>query len=216
MDYFMQDEIIDLVDTTNKIIGQIGKNESHKSAKWHRTVSFILVDSKRKLIYFQDKAKVSELNSEDFFVKLNGGHLLSGETPEQGIRELEEELGIKVHPDKLIPMGIDQTAVDFSDKYKIREFMYYFIVDVEDVLNKVKFQDSEVSSLIYFDPEHALKLILGAAKEMTGIVYDGEKELEVTLKPTAFKNFTDDNLYLRIFLAVKRYFAGEPPEYIII
>jgi len=184
----MQDEIIDLVDTTNKVIGQIGKKESHRLAKWHRTVSFILVDSKQKLIYFQDKAQPSELKSEDFFVKLNGGHLLSGETPEQGVRELEEELGIKANPKNVIPIGINQTSVDFSNDYKIREFMYYFIVDVEDVLSKAKFQDSEVSSLIYFDPEHALRLILGKATEMIGIVYNGEKEIEMTLKPTGNRN----------------------------
>ena len=212
----MQDEIIDLVDTTNKVIGQVGKKESHKLAKWHRTVSFILVDSKQKLVYFQDKAKPSELNSQDFFVKLNGGHLLSGETPEQGARELEEELGIKVNPKNIVPIGINQTAVDFSEEYKIREFMYYFIVDIKDVLNKVKFQDGEVSSVIYFNPEQALKLVLGEITEITGTVFDGENESEITLKSTAFKNFTDDNLYLRIFLAVKRYFEGEPKKYIVI
>lgn len=212
----MQDEIIDLVDTTNKVIGKVGKKESHKLAKWHRTVSFILVDSKQKLIYFQDKAKPSELSSEDFFVKLNGGHLLSGETPEQGLRELEEELGIKTNPENVIPIGVNQTAVDFSEDYKIREFVYYFIVDIEDVLSKVKFQDGEVSSVIYFDPEQALKLVLGGTKEITGNVFNGETESPIALKSTAFKNFTDDNLYLRIFLAVKRYFEGEPREYIVI
>lgn len=212
----MQDEIIDLVDTTNKVIGTVGKKEAHKLAKWHRTVSFILVDSKKKLIYFQDRNKPTELQSEDFFVKLNGGHLLSGETPEQGVRELEEELGLKIAPENIIPIGINQTAVDFSEDYKIREFIYYFIVDIEDVLNKVKFQDGEVSSIIYFNPEQALQLVLGETKEITGTVFDGKIKSPIILKSTAFKNFTDDNLYLRIFLAVKRYFEGEPKKYIVI
>ena len=212
----MQDEIIDLVDTSNKIIGQISKNESHRLAKWHRTVNFILVDNKRKLIYFQDKGKSPDHNSEDFFVKLNGGHLLAGETPEQGIRELEEELGINRIQGKIIPVGINQTFVDFSEDYKIREFVYYFIVDVDDVQSKVNFLDGEVSSVICFNPEQALGLILGEREEITSTVFDGEKESEMTLKTTAFKNFTDDNLYLRIFLAVKRYFAGEPIKYIVV
>lgn len=212
----MQEEIIDLVDTTNNIIGQINKKDAHILGKWHRTVCFLLVDSKKKLIYFQDKSNRSKFESHDFFVKLNGGHLLTGESPEQGIRELKEELGITISPDNIFPIGIDQTSVDLSADYKIREFRYYFIVDVDNVLDKLKFQDKEVSSVIYFNPNHALELVLGEINEIAAYVFEEDKNFKINLTKSAFKNFTDDNLYLRIFLAVKKYFEGEKIKHIVI
>ena len=42
------DEIIDIVDTENKIIGQANKKEAHTKGFWHRTVNFLLVDSSSK------------------------------------------------------------------------------------------------------------------------------------------------------------------------
>lgn len=209
-------ELIDIVDTTNKIIGKTDKKTAHREGLWHRTVCFLIVDSKKKLIYFQDRSTPSQLKSHEFFVKLNGGHLLAGEKVSQGIRELKEELGLILEDARFFPIGINQTAVDFSEEYKLREFMYFFIVDIENILNKVKFLDGEVQSLISFDPEQALKVVLGKSPNIKAAVFDGDKITELLLSANNFKNFTDDNLYLRIFITVKRYFSGEPKEYLVI
>lgn len=209
-------EQIDIFNTTNHQVGQCDKKEAHRKGLWHRTVCFLLVDSKKKTIYFQDRTAASEMKTDDFFVKLNGGHLKAGEKVEDGVRELEEELGLKIDKAQLIPVGINQIAVDFSADYKIREFMYFFIIDLNQIPTKVLFTDREVKALIEFSPDEAVDTLTGKNEKVNAQVFDGKTSKGLFLRASAFKNFTDDNLYLRILTTVSRYFSGEDTARLVI
>lgn len=212
------DELIDIVDTINIIVGKEMKSVAHKNGLWHRTASFLVVDVDTKRVVFQNKSKshTHEVDKEDFFVKLNGGHLRAGEGIQDCVRELKEELGLEVKYEEMIPVGINQTAIDISEDYLLREFTYYFIVPVSNLKEKLVFTDDEVDSVIWVDPYESIEMILGRRSETVAEVYDIKSSSSMVLTASNFRNFTDDNLYLRLFLVVKRYLDGEAKEYLLV
>lgn len=58
--------------------------------------------------------------------------------------------------------------------------------------------------------------MVGDTEEIKGAARDEEKTIDITLRKQNFRDFTDDNLYLRMMLAVKRYLDGEDKRTILI
>lgn len=77
---------------------------------------------------------------------LRAGHLLSGERPKDGIREIEEELGLQVNFDKLTKLF---TAKKVSDRpgYINREFTATYLLETDKKLSELKLNPEEVSGL---------------------------------------------------------------------
>ncbi|MCA9387381.1 NUDIX domain-containing protein, partial [Candidatus Dojkabacteria bacterium] len=104
------------------------KKDVHSKGLWHRAVAFIIIDTKSNEIIFQHNESPEELSQNEFFVKLNGGHIQYGEEPIDGFRELEEELGLKYKADTSLFIGTYQLSVQFSDNFINNEFIYFYIV----------------------------------------------------------------------------------------
>ena len=94
--------------------------------------------------------------------------------------------------------------------------MYFFLVDIQDIPEKVSFIDGEVSSLVYFNPIKALAIVENDIEKIEANIFDGAETSKLFLKASSFRNFTDDNLYKRIFLTVKRYFDGESKDNLVL
>lgn len=97
----MEDELIDVVDENENIIQTLPKSAVRKQNLLRRGGDFIVFNREGKvLIHKRAAQKVDEPNRWDF---LTGGWVLSGESPEQAaIRELKEEVGIKVDAPEFI------------------------------------------------------------------------------------------------------------------
>ena len=98
------------------------------------------------------------------------GHYASGETIREGVREVEEELGIKVDFDDLISLGIrvDAARVGLLLDY---EFSDVFFLINDDPIEKYTLQAEEVSEIVSFKVDDGLSLVSGMLGEITGQVY---------------------------------------------
>lgn len=100
----MEDELLDLVDASDKVIGTILRSESHRLAEdgrgYIRAVDmFIQNDAGKLWIPTRTLHKRIAPGGLDFSM---GGHVESGETYDQTlIRETQEELNLTLDPDKL-------------------------------------------------------------------------------------------------------------------
>lgn len=94
----MLDEIYDLVDEDDNIIGKATRKEVHKNKNLiHRSVLFFIFDKKGR-IFVNQRTKNKEFYPEYWSITF-GGHVNSGETYEKAvIRECEEEAGIVEKP----------------------------------------------------------------------------------------------------------------------
>lgn len=89
----MTDEIVDLVDENDNVIGERLKSECHQTGLWHRVAAVFVFNSKGELLLQKRGQNVRRPN---LLTSSAGGHLHKGDSYEDGAkRELLEELGIE-------------------------------------------------------------------------------------------------------------------------
>src|SRR3989344_1645943 len=88
----MPDELVDVVNEKDEIIGQAMKSKCHAEGLWHRISCNLIFNSEGK-IWLQTRAK--NINSGGKLDYSASGHVKRGDTYEQAAqREIQEELGI--------------------------------------------------------------------------------------------------------------------------
>ena len=90
-------EVLDVLSDDGTVIGTASRREVHRNGLWHRTFHALVVrPGPPARVVLQRRAATS------FFAgRLDltaSGHLAAGEQPIDGIRELEEEVGLSVNP----------------------------------------------------------------------------------------------------------------------
>ncbi|MBX9975408.1 NUDIX domain-containing protein [Cytobacillus firmus] len=125
----METELLNIFDESRKQIGVASREDVHKKGHWHETFHcwFISREKDQDYIYFQYRSK----EKSDYPGLLDitaAGHLLSNESVMDGMREVEEELGIRVDFADLVPLGVIDYIVEkenFIDKELAHVFLYY-------------------------------------------------------------------------------------------
>ena len=90
-----QDELFDLVDENDKIIGTVRRREANRNPKRiHRAVC-ILVFNKKGQLFLQKRSKTKD-TYPGYWTISTSGHVRSGQTYRQAaVEELREELGVE-------------------------------------------------------------------------------------------------------------------------
>jgi len=94
----MNDELLDLVDEKDEIIGTVWKNQAHQNPKLiHREVAIAVYNDQNKVLLQQ--RSMNKSNNPGAWKMAAAGHVGSGETPLDAInREVKEELGLTLNP----------------------------------------------------------------------------------------------------------------------
>ncbi|TWT24904.1 NUDIX domain-containing protein [Planomicrobium sp. CPCC 101110] len=107
------------------------------------------------------------------------GHILSDETIGDGVREIEEELGIAVSFEELISIGVIKDQIHengFFDNERCHVFLYNAETTIETLY---KLQKEEVSGVVTADFQDFYKLCRGLEKKIAvegfGVAEDGRK-----------------------------------------
>ncbi len=89
---------VDIFDDRYNPIGIASKKEAHEKGLWHRTFSCLVVNPRRAVVHLQKKhSNQYSFDRPDYVeVVTAGGHYEAGESIEDGIRELHEELNSPV------------------------------------------------------------------------------------------------------------------------
>ncbi|MGL4820559.1 MAG: NUDIX hydrolase [Bacilli bacterium] len=123
------EELLDFYDDNYEKIGTTTRREVHAKGLWHATFHCWVVDRNRQLIFLQQRSE-QKADWPLYFDITCAGHLGSGETVEDGIRELKEELGFDVEFASLEKVEtIPETFVkeDWIDK----EFSHVFLCTID-------------------------------------------------------------------------------------
>lgn len=108
-----------------------------------------------------------------------------------------------------------QTAVTLAEDYLEREFQHWHLLPLDVELDTIPLADAEVSGLVDLDVEDAIRLADGdtdavparyATRASEGITLTEGTLSRTDLVPNYL---TLDQLYLRVFLAARRYCDGE-------
>lgn len=169
----MIDEFVEILTEDGTFTGkQELKSIAHKHGMCHGISAVALINKNGKLL-IQKRAstKKNEPNKWD----LSGaGHMDVGERPQEAaIRELYEELGVKVQEKELKLIDTYLNKVQLDSETFINHFTYLFILEKDISLKNIVMKKSEVSNIMLVDKQQYCKL-LKAGDMVMGFRYCGK------------------------------------------
>ncbi len=206
-------EILDYFDDNFQLLGQATRSEVHQKGLWHQTFHCWLIGFENEMPYllFQRRSPKKELHPNLYDISA-AGHLLAGEEPIDGLRELKEELGISVSSEELIPLGVklDTSIVNGQTN---REFCHTYFL--ENRFTKIDFQlqKQEVAGLMQLFLPAAYALFSGEQQIVEGKIYESDAQGKLytphrgKVDKTMFLPHKD---YLKVCIMAERYFEGKP------
>ena len=202
------DELLDVLDDLGRPTGEVVyKSEAHRRGLFHRCFHCWIAGQDAAGPYLLVQRRAAAKDTWPGYLDVTAaGHLQSGEEPVMGgLRELEEELGLRVDPGRLAPLGtrrIEQEIPQGCD----REFHDVFLLLDGTPPQDLRLQEGEVEAVLRVglgDVE-----ALGAGVSATEYARGGISDTRVRLAD--FVPNEDDYLQ-RVAGAARRVLAGEDP-----
>lgn len=145
----MADELIDICDENNNLLGiQKMKSEAHRDGSWHRAAHIWIYNSNGEIL-LQLRAKEKPLYPDMWDVSA-AGHVGAGEDPViSGLREVEEEIGLKLKKEDLNFWMIRKVKAIFKE-IKNSEFYYVYFFKFDGDISQLRLQKEEVQKIQFF------------------------------------------------------------------
>ena len=153
------DELVDILDESGRPTEEIlAKSEAHRLGLWHRCFHCWICGSDAAGPYLLLQRRAATKDTWPGYLDITAaGHLSAGEETLDGLREIEEELGLQVNPEKLVPLGtirIEQQLPAGCD----REFHEVFLLHDNTPPEKLRLQKEEVESVYRLDLDNVAAL----------------------------------------------------------
>lgn len=176
----MESEKIKIYTEDNRYLGIAAREDIHKQGHWHKTFHCWIVSREEGADRIHLQLRSS--GKKDFPGLLDitaAGHLLSTETVRDGVREVQEELGLAVAFENLVPLGIIKDQIrqeNFIDNEQCHVFLYR--TNNPDL--RFELQKEEVAGVVSADFQDFSELCTGnraqAAVEGFKMADDGTAE----------------------------------------
>ncbi len=149
----IKEEMVDVVDNNDVVIGSAPRKGIHKTDKMHRSVHIFLINSSGRI--WLEKRAANTDTFPKYYNSSAAGHVSLGESYEEGaIREIEEELGIK-------NANIEKMHKLKASNETSNEFVTFFIVKSDE---KPKINKEATDALNSYSVEEIDEMIANGAK----------------------------------------------------
>jgi isopentenyldiphosphate isomerase len=204
------DERVDVLDASGKKTGEVAwKSEAHRLGLWHRCFHCWIVSpgtpSGGPHLFVQWRASGKDTWPNRLDVTA-AGHIGAGEeTLEGGLREIEEELGLKVAPDELVPLGTRRSELEIPAGLD-REFQEVFLLVRSLFPKDLWLQEEEVAAVA------CLRLdVVEALYGRDEVPAEEWARGEASTVSVSIADFVpgEDEYLLRVARAARAYLGGE-------
>lgn len=203
------DEYVDAFNEAQDFIGALPRREVHTQGYWHHTFHCWIIqrDAGDDYVLCQKRHRGKDTHPRRLDVTA-AGHLLAGETVADGVRELNEELGLEVPFKALVPLGVARGVLEGAglvDKELSHEFLY----ESGQPLSAYRVQAEEVEGLFRVRVEDVLDLFRGTAAtvDLDGFQVDCggvKRPTHLRVSQDAFVP-RDPDYYRSVFKAIRQY-----------
>jgi isopentenyldiphosphate isomerase len=147
----MEKERITICDENGKPRGAATRKDIHKNGYWHQTFHCWFVSRRdgKDWIHLQLRSSTKK-DFPNLFDITAAGHLLADETAEDGVREVEEELGISLRYEDLVPLDVIKDQIHIED-FVDNELCQVFLYRMPDHDVKYEFQKEEVAGMVMME-----------------------------------------------------------------
>lgn len=177
----MPEELLDVVDpVSGEVVEQRTRSDVHRLGLWHQVFHCLVVRPSARTVVLQRRSadKSAFPNQLDLSAT---GHLSAGESALDGVRELNEELGIEIDLDDLVPLGQRLLADDLGEGTNREIVNLYFLAD-DRALEGYRPDASEVSGLVELAATDLLDLLADREPRCSAQEWDpegGRRSIEV-------------------------------------
>ncbi|MGI6681074.1 MAG: NUDIX hydrolase [Bdellovibrionota bacterium] len=183
----------------------------HQKGLWHQTFACWLINKEKNIIYIQLRGSKNRIGPNTFDASASG-HLMSGETPEDGFRELTEELGKNIILSDKQFLGVFRNIYT-SHNYKNYEFCNVFMANTQSVLTDFNLQIGEVYGIFELNINDAILLFFDKKQyvDIDGKIFENNKYTKDTRKISQkdFNLYKErvfiSGYYLKIMIMAQRY-----------
>jgi isopentenyldiphosphate isomerase len=140
-------EVIEIYNANMVRIGEMDRRQAHIEGRWHKTFHLWIVDRSNESLLFQKRSPHVE-NFPSMLDITAAGHLEKDEDVQDGIREVEEELGIKLLFEDMHFLGYRVEVADQENGQFNREYQAVYLIDTDLSLNEYKPDPDEVYGII--------------------------------------------------------------------
>ena len=208
------DELLDILDETGRPTGEVApKSEAHRLGLWHRCFHCWISGTDPEGDYLIVQRRAAGKDTWPGYLDVTAaGHLAAGEETLDGLREVEEELGLRVEPEKLVPLGTRRVEQEIPGGLD-REFHDVFLLLDPTPPANLRLQAEEVESVLRLDLDGVESLYEAGsapAKEYAGARAPTAKASITRVSLAEFVPHEDQHLR-RVAEAARRALAGERP-----
>ncbi len=202
------EELLDYYDANLTHLGTKSRSEVHREGLWHRTFHCHVIyrdENGDDFIIVQKRGTNTE-TCPDMLDVSAAGHYAAGETMRDGVRELQEELGLNAAFEDLIPLGKRVSAAQYGVliDYQVADVFFYIC---NQPLSDYVYQHEEIAGLVKLNLVDALALLTHTSHSIeceavgfsTSTIHIQRDDFIPTL----------DNYFLKILLLAKRCLDGE-------
>ncbi len=141
------DELVDILDVDGKITGKTSmKSEAHQKGLFHSTVHIWFYTKDGKLL-IQQRGKIKASFPLLWDVSVAGHVGASENITISAIREIEEEIGLKIVEDELQKRGVFKSVQRHNKNLIDCEFHHTFLCELKFSIDDLTQQESEVEAL---------------------------------------------------------------------
>lgn len=195
-------------------------DQVHQQGLWHQTFACWLINPRENKIFLQLRGQKNRVGPNTFDASASG-HLSAGEKPEDGFRELYEELGSHISLTDKTFVGINRNVI-VQGSYINREFCHVFFAKTDMSLKNFDLQTGEVAGLFTLDINDGIRLFSDEIKKIsiTGLIKkEGSYQTETReISAQDFCSYHDrvhiSGYYLKVMIMAMRYIQNTPPYHI--
>ena len=145
------DELIDILDSEGNSTGErCLKSVAHQFGHFHATVHIWLYTKDEKIL-LQKRSPLKKVFPNLWDISV-AGHIGAGEPIEEAaVREVYEEIGLRLHYQDLTKIGIRKHQVAHDNGIQDNEFHHVFIAELKTHIDQLVVQEEEVAELKLFD-----------------------------------------------------------------
>lgn len=162
-------ELIFVVDEENNSLEPMPRDQVHKNGIWHRTTDILVLNSQGELLC--EKRSMAKDVSPGEWESIFGGHTLAGEDDlESAIKEIEEELGLKVKGEELKFFKTVKVS-DREKNFQHNTFKSVYLLKFDGDLSDINFEEEEIGEVKWMDKKAVRRILESREKNWVIPVY---------------------------------------------
>ena len=208
-------EMLDIFDDMGRHLGVKPRDQVHSAGDWHRVfhcqITTVRDGVPSLILQRRSQLKAAFPGLLDLSA---AGHLAAGESPIDGVRELEEELGVVADPNDLMLLGERRLVDDSGEGQLNKELTSVFIFRDDRPLDGYVLQTSEVDAVFDAPISGLLQLFAGDLNtiELSGVQHAGSPAAyPVTISANLEDFVPGDSYWVNLFVMCERFLNGEQP-----